>query len=78
MDIACPFCGRRDVEEFQFRTLVPDPDAEAFARLYERVNRSDDSLEYWQHVSGCRAWLVIRRNPTTAEIHEVRVLGEAR
>ena len=46
MNIPCPFCGRRDVEEFQFRTLVPDPDAEAFARLYERVNRSDESLEY--------------------------------
>lgn len=78
MNIVCPFCGRRDVEEFQFRTLVPESDTEGFARLYERVNRSDDSLEYWQHVSGCRAWLVIRRDPTTAEVRAVRVLGGAR
>jgi sarcosine oxidase delta subunit len=36
---------------------------------------SDASVEYWQHERGCRAWLVVRRNPSTARIVDVRLLA---
>jgi methylglutamate dehydrogenase subunit B len=75
VNIACPFCGCRDVEEFQFRSVVAEAQATAFERVYERVNDVSDSFEYWQHALGCRAWLTIRRNPSTGEIRDLRVLG---
>ena len=63
-------------EEFRFRQLAPDPSGQsAVAQVYERVNRTDQSVEYWQHLHGCRAWLVVRRDPTTAVIANVQVLG---
>jgi methylglutamate dehydrogenase subunit B len=73
--ITCPFCGGRDVEEFQFRSVIAEAQSTAFERVYERVNDASNSLEYWQHALGCRVWLVIRRNPSTGEIGDVRVLG---
>jgi len=77
MDLQCPFCGRRELEEFRFRTLVPDPSAQsAYARIYERVNDPVRSMEYWQHIHGCRAWLVVTRNPTTGEVLSVRKLAD--
>jgi sarcosine oxidase subunit delta len=75
VQIACPFCGYRDVEEFQFRSVVAQAQDAAFERVYVRVNDSGNSLEYWQHALGCRAWLAIRRNPTTGEIGEVYFVG---
>ncbi len=35
----------------------------------------DDSHEHWQHVRGCRAWLKVRRNPSTGEVAEVHLLA---
>ena len=51
--------------------------AAAYSQIYERTNRNDSSREYWQHVHGCRAWLVVHRNPSTAEVLEVRFLNES-
>lgn len=76
MRLCCPFCGDREIDEYQFRQLVPDPSApSAIARVYERVNRPDESVEYWQHVRGCRTWLIVRRDPTTSTVVSVHVLG---
>jgi methylglutamate dehydrogenase subunit B len=77
MGLHCPFCGRREIEEFRFRTLVPDPAAmSAYASVYERVNDPVRSIEYWQHVQGCRAWLVVVRNPSTGQILSARSLAD--
>jgi heterotetrameric sarcosine oxidase delta subunit len=73
--IACPFCGPRELEEFSFRSTLPQPGAGAIAQLYERIDRPDSSLEHWQHVKACRAWLVVHRNPSTGEVLEVRFLA---
>jgi methylglutamate dehydrogenase subunit B len=73
--LACPFCGPRELEEFVFRKTLPDAGAGAYAAVYELTNRIDDSIEHWQHVRGCRAWLRVRRNPSTGEVHEVDLLG---
>ena len=75
--LACPFCGARELREFQFRKTQPTPrtDATPYERVYERMGSLDESTEHWQHVAGCRAWLLVRRNPSTGEVHAVTLLG---
>jgi methylglutamate dehydrogenase subunit B len=73
--LGCPFCGPRELEEFEFRKTLPGTGAGEYAAVYERANRIDDSLEHWQHLHGCRAWLRVRRNPSTGEVHEADLLG---
>jgi heterotetrameric sarcosine oxidase delta subunit len=73
--LTCPFCGARELAEFAFRKTLPEAGASEFAAVYERANRIDDSLEHWQHTQGCRAWLLVRRNPSTGEVREVHLLG---
>lgn len=73
--LTCPFCGPRELAEFVFRKTLPEAGASEFAAVYERANRVDDSLEHWQHAHGCRAWLRVRRNPSTGEVREVNLLG---
>jgi len=72
--LACPFCGPRELDEFLFHKTLPEAQGDEYA-VYERANRIDDSLEHWQHVRGCRAWLRVRRNPSTGEVREVQLLG---
>ena len=87
--MACPFCGLRPLEEFLFRKTVPnvvagsgvgagagtDADAGAFTQVYLRVDSAERSEEEWQHVAGCRAWLVVDRNPSTGVVRSVALLG---
>lgn len=77
MHFACPHCGPRPVEEFEFRSLAPLEQVSGFVQVYGRENSQSQSVEHWQHVHGCRAWLVIERNPTSAEVLAVRWLGAA-
>jgi heterotetrameric sarcosine oxidase delta subunit len=73
MQLHCPFCGPRQVEEFHCRGMVPE-NTDAVSEVYERVNRTDKSAEYWQHDKGCRAWLLIQRNPSTGEVLVIQPL----
>lgn len=76
MPLDCPFCGRRELHEFTFlRTLAP-PDADAVASVYARHNDPARSTEHWQHRHGCQAWLVVERNPSTAQVLSVRLLRD--
>jgi len=86
MLLSCPWCGPRELEEFRFRCVATQArDAtgrgtpSSYAAVYERTNAPDSSTEYWQHDRGCRAWLVVQRNPSTAQVLAVRLLetGEA-
>jgi sarcosine oxidase delta subunit len=54
---------------------VPNAGDDPLAMVYLRINRVEDSHEYWQHVQGCRAWLHVRRNPSTGEVLEIQLLG---
>lgn len=74
--IVCPFCGPRELEEFHFHKTLPEEGASALADVYARVNRVDSSIEHWQHLRGCRAWLLVRRNPSTGQVLQVSRLGE--
>jgi sarcosine oxidase subunit delta len=75
--LVCPFCGPRELEEFSFRKTLPESNSTPFAEVYERANRLDLSVEHWQHVHGCRAWLIVRRNPSSGQVLEVQLSGRA-
>ncbi len=70
----CPFCGARSIEEFVFHKTLPNVPGGVFETTYLRSDRPLNSEEHWQHRYGCRAWLRVRRNPSTAEVLEVRLL----
>ena len=74
--LACPFCGPRALREFSFhKTLPAAAGGAAFERTYERFASLELSIEHWQHVAGCRAWLLVRRNPSTGAVLAVQLLG---
>jgi methylglutamate dehydrogenase subunit B len=77
MLIPCPHCGVRPVEEFTFngdaslRRPTGD-DADAWHDyIYLRDNPKGVFDEYAHHSSGCRAWLVVKRNTETHEVISV-------
>jgi sarcosine oxidase subunit delta len=75
MQIVCPFCGSRELREFEFRKTVAQAGASAFADAYLRAENAELSLEHWQHALGCRAWLLLRRNTITGEVLATEMLG---
>ena len=89
MRITCPFCGERDLGEFTYlgdaapqRPLgasgVPGPELEEafYDYVYLRDNPAGPHRELWQHVSGCRAWLVVTRDTRTHEVVKVEFARE--
>ena len=74
--LVCPFCGSRELREFEFRKTASTLSANAFAQVYLRVEQLETSVEHWQHVLGCRAWLTIRRNPTTGVVTSIQLLND--
>ncbi len=78
MRITCPYCGERPSEEFSYlgdaSLRRPDADAGLDAwhdYVYIRDNPRGPHREYWQHVGGCRAWLVVQRDTLSHEVFEV-------
>ena len=90
MRIPCCYCGPRGNEEFAYLgdATVTRPKADAALALdgagheqwadyvYLRDNPAGVHRELWQHVAGCRAWLVVTRNLRTHEILEVEPARE--
>jgi methylglutamate dehydrogenase subunit B len=70
----CPFCGARELQEFEFRKTRANVTSSEVGKVYLRVDRVEVSVEYWQHVQGCRAWLLIQRNPSTGAVLGVEAL----
>ncbi len=77
--ITCPFCGNRDHSEFQYggdaaRTCPGqnDTDMDTWSDyVFMRDNPVGPHTEYWQHVRGCRSWLVVSRHTASHEITNV-------
>jgi heterotetrameric sarcosine oxidase delta subunit len=77
--IDCPHCGPRDHDEFRYggdasvaRPAYDDSDFEAWYRyVYVRANPADRHREFWQHVLGCRQWLIVERDTRTHVISSV-------
>jgi heterotetrameric sarcosine oxidase delta subunit len=77
MLIPCPFCGPREHAEYAYggdaTVRRPDEQTPAWgpawqAYVFQRANPRGAHLEYWQHVAGCRQWLVVTRDTLTHEI----------
>lgn len=68
MLISCPFCGERDLAEFEFRCTLDGRGDTPAQRLYFRRADPARSVEHWQHVRGCRAWLELLRDLRTGEV----------
>ncbi len=77
--IQCPFCGERDHSEFTYggdgSIVYPELDApmeQWVDAVFQRENIRGVQTESWQHVSGCRQWLLVERDTMTHEIHSVK------
>jgi sarcosine oxidase subunit delta len=76
--ITCPVCGERDYTEFRYGGDATKPrpahgtgDRRAWHDyLFVFLNPKGLHREYWQHVLGCREWLVLERNTATNQVGE--------
>lgn len=74
--IPCPFCGVRDHAEFSYGgdatvswPAIDETDRQAwYEAVFLRENPRGPHKEYWQHIHGCRLWLVVERDTMTHEI----------
>lgn len=73
--INCPWCGARNEDEFSYggdaTVQRPADDASQddwYDYVYTRNNPAGRHREYWQHVGGCRAWILVERDTVTHEI----------
>ena len=82
MRIPCPYCGPRDLQEFSYHgdATLKRPGAESAFHdyVYLRDNPAGPHREYWQHVAGCRSWLVVTRDTRTHEITAAAFAEDAR
>jgi methylglutamate dehydrogenase subunit B len=82
--IECPLCGERDYTEFRYggdankqRPVHGTPDPKIwheYVFLFE--NPKGLHREFWQHIMGCRQWLVLERNTATNEVIGSRLARE--
>lgn len=78
--IECPWCGTRNEDEFSYGgdATVARPADEASADdwyhyVYTRSNPAGKHREYWQHLNGCRGWIIVERNTQTHEIYSTTI-----
>ena len=82
MRIPCPHCGERASEEFSYLGAAdpvrPEAGAPADAwhdYVHIRENPAGTLREFWQHVHGCRRWLIVTRDTRT---HAITAATDAR
>lgn len=71
--IECPVCGVRDYTEFRYggdaskqRPVHGTTDRKAWHdHVFLTANPKGPHQEFWQHVLGCRYWLILERNTAT-------------
>lgn len=74
--LPCPHCGVRDHAEFRYGgdagKIRPDHGEADATVWHDHVflfdNPKGRHREHWQHVLGCRQWLVVERDTATHEI----------
>jgi heterotetrameric sarcosine oxidase delta subunit len=73
LQIECPHCGRRPVEEFAYGEIpvvpetITDPDERDVDRAFMLSNPEGVQREAWFHTFGCRRWLYLYRDTVTDE-----------
>lgn len=85
MRINCPVCGERNYTEFRYGGDASKR-RPAHGTVGHRVwcehvfvfdNPKGPHREFWQHVLGCRQWLVVERNTATNAVGPCRLAHEA-
>ncbi|MCP5087779.1 MAG: sarcosine oxidase subunit delta [Rhodobacteraceae bacterium] len=79
MRIECPCCGLRDHREFDYggdalrqRPAHNDTDIDRWSDyVFMRRNPSGLHREFWQHIYGCRQWIVVSRDTVSHQILSV-------
>ena len=82
--ITCPLCGERDYTEYRYggdaRKTRPAHQTADRNAWHEYVFLFDNSKgphrEFWQHVLGCRQWIVLERNTATNEVASSQLARE--
>lgn len=77
--IDCPFCGKRDYDEFSYEgdasvvyPAIDNKDQEAWYKaVFLRKNPKGPHKEYWYHGQGCRMFLEVERDTVTHVITKV-------
>ena len=83
--IICPFCGERDYTEFRYggdATKKRPAHTEAKSTVWHDYvflfdNPKGMHQEFWQHVFGCREWLVLERCTATNKVGASRLTRTA-
>lgn len=74
IEIECPHCGRRPLEEFLYGEIlgvpdsITDPDERDLDRAFMHDNPAGPVTERWFHALGCRRWLTLVRDTREDEI----------
>ena len=83
MLLTCPWCGRRDENEFACggTTHIVRPDLAATDAvwadyLFFRDNPKGVHLERWRHTYGCGRWFNVARHTVTHEVLSVYAITE--
>lgn len=83
MRLTCPYCGERDHAEFTYRgdagavrPAINDPSIEVHAAyVFDRENTVGEHAEIWNHTSGCRTHVLVRRNVTSHKVLSCEPVG---
>lgn len=84
--IHCPLCGERPYTEFHYggdadkhRPALGAADVGAWHDyLFLFDNPQGAHREFWQHVLGCRQWLVVVRDTATNIVADVTLASDVR
>lgn len=83
--LTCPLCGERPYTEYRYGGDADKPrPAHGAAQqkvwhdyLFLFANPKGAHREYWQHVYGCRQWLLVVRDTATNTVAEVSLARDA-
>ena len=82
--LTCPTCGTRDYTEFRYGGDADRPrpahgsgDLQSWHdHVFLHDNPRGPHREYWQHVLGCRHWILVERNTATNEVLSCKAARE--
>ena len=83
--IPCPLCGERDYTEFHYggdagkrRPPLASTDLAAWHDyVFIFDNEKGSHREFWQHVTGCRQWLVVERDTASNRVENCELARTA-
>lgn len=77
IQIPCPTCGKRPIQEFIYGEMpvvpeeIADLDARDLDRAFMRNNLEGEVVERWFHSAGCRRWVTVRRDTRTDVVKKI-------